>query len=165
MKEIPLTQGKVALVDDEDYERLNKYKWHAHKHRNNFYAYRNTPRENGKQTNMIMHRVVLGISDRSMVDHRDGDGLNNQKYNLRPCTNSQNMCNAVAHKRNPSGYKGVTINKRRGRYHARITHNYHLIYLGYFSDPIDAALAYSVAAILLHGEFARTSFQGRKDND
>jgi len=83
MKLIKLTQGKFAQVDDEDFEELNKFKWYAHRPKkgNTFYAVRHTrkPSGRGKQTTLQMHRVIMGVHNETVSDHRDGDGLNNQK--------------------------------------------------------------------------------------
>lgn len=106
MREIPLTQGRVALVDDADYEWLMQWKWQAHKCKNLFYATRSVQVQNIAKE-IRMHRVILQAPDGVLVDHEDSNGLNNQRYNLRCCTNSQNCCNR---KRALSacGYKGVT---------------------------------------------------------
>jgi len=80
MKTIELTQGKIALINDEDFEWLNQFKWYAHKDRNTFYAVRNLPRVNGKQTTQPMHKFIMGDNPLELdIDHRDGDGCNNQK--------------------------------------------------------------------------------------
>ena len=91
MKEIPLSQGKVALVDDEDYKYLNQWKWYAAKQGNDFYAFRNDYTVSPPKT-VRMHREVL-VEDPRDIDHIDGNGLNNQKVNLRYCTHSQNHQN------------------------------------------------------------------------
>lgn len=85
MKEIPLTQGKVALVDDEDCERLNQFKWYALKRPNTWYAVRNVWVEN-KRTAISMHREIMDASRGQEIDHKNGDGLYNLKVNLRFCT-------------------------------------------------------------------------------
>lgn len=94
MKEIRLTQDQVALVDDCDFERLNKFKWFAHKGRNTYYAQRNSPKINGKQRTIFMHHKVIGKPPvGKMSDHEDGNGCNNQRYNLRHVTNRENSQN------------------------------------------------------------------------
>jgi len=110
MKTIQLTQNKVALVDDEDYEQLSKYKWCAHRIDNNWYAVRCTW-NGGKRIFIQMHRDVLGLkkNDGKQTDHKDFSGLNNQKSNLRVCTYHENNQNRRQHKRNTSGYKGVSL--------------------------------------------------------
>ena len=112
MKEIKLTQGKVALVDDEDFDFLNQWKWCAHKDGNNFYAVR-VDYSNGRANKkfLSMHRVLLGLTDPKIFpDHKDGDGLNNQRYNLRIATPSQNVINSkTSGKDKTSIYRGVSF--------------------------------------------------------
>lgn len=155
MKEIQLTQGQVALVDDEDFEILLQWKWCAQKKRlgSGFYAKRGT-KVNRKSRNLFMHRYILNLQKGQMVDHRDGNGLNNQKSNLRLCTHSQNLCNAKRHKNNTSGFRGVSLDKRCQKWHAQINMNGVTHSLKYFSTPQEAAIAYNNAAKKYHGEFA-----------
>lgn len=150
MKEIKLTQGRVTLVDDEDYEYLNQFKWCAHKTPNTFYAVRNAY-INGKQVTVRMHAEILGISG---GDHADGDGLNNQRCNLRICTHQQNMWNRQIHKITKYKYIGVQLNPHGGKWIARIRYNGKNIHIGSFVDEIDAAKAYNTKAIEFRGEFA-----------
>lgn len=161
MKKIPLTQGKFALVDDEDYERLNQHKWSASKHYNTYYAGRNT----GKRPNrghIYMHRQILGLTkgDGKITDHFNDNGLNNQKANLRIVTNSENAYRAKTRKaiNKTSKYKGVCWHKVPQKWVASIKYNGHLIYLGIFNTEIKAAKAYDVKAKELFGEFARFNF-------
>lgn len=95
MKEIPLTKGYIAQVDDEQFDKLIKLKWHAQVHKHTVYAASITKDEKGKRVYFLMHRVILGVtSSRVYVDHKDGNGLNNQGFNIRPCTSSQNAMNS-----------------------------------------------------------------------
>lgn len=155
MKEIPLTRGKVALVDDADFEGLSRFKWYAHKGTRTWYAHRNRQLNAGKQTTVLMHRQILGAVPGKEVDHRDGNGLNNQRCNLRLCEhaeNGHNRCRKMAG--GSSRYKGVSWNKRLGKWRADISVNWCQKYLGLFSDEGDAARAYNAAAVQFYGEFA-----------
>lgn len=151
-KTIPLTQGQVALVDDEDYRWLTAMgPWCAHKDGNTYYA----RRRNGQRTDN-MHRVIMEQNDpKVQVDHEDRNGLNNQRHNLRVATNTQNQYNTGKQRNNTSGYKGVCWHKGAGRWQAEIqTASGRRVYLGLFDDVLDAAAAHDAAAIELHGEFA-----------
>lgn len=167
MKEIPLTRGKVAVVDDVDFERLSKHKWHAMKSPSGrYYAGRfvtvapYTP-GTGKQRRLIlMHREVLGLSldDPTKVDHKDDEGLNNWRNNLRPCTMSQNKSNTRKQKGAYSSiFKGVSFDKRLTArpWKAYVRVNQTLHSLGQFQTQEAAALAYNEAAVRYFGEFAR----------
>ena len=163
MKEIPLTQGKVAIVDDEWYEYLNQWKWYAVKSGKTFYAAR-TQNKNKSQPakTFCMHRVILGLcGDRQLVDHADQDGLNNTVKNLRLCVKSQNARNRGKTKVNSSGFKGVFWAKHANKFSAKIGNSGRLIHLGYFGDPSEAARAYDDAARKYHGEFAVLNFPER----
>ena len=153
MKNIPLTQGQFALVDDEDFEWLSQWKWQAQKARKTFYAKRDSW-SGGIKTTVFMHRVIEGTSHSLDTDHRDGNGLNNQKSNLRSCTGQQNRCNRGVQKNNTSGYKGVSWKSSRGKWEVKISSNRKEIFIGRFTDIVDAARAYDEAARKLHGEFA-----------
>lgn len=157
MKEVKLTQGKVALVDDEDYEYVNQWKWCAHKQRNTFYAVRNSPRPNSKL--IKMQNVIMNTENGMVADHIDRNGLNNQKYNLRVCNNADNLKNRAPSKNCTSIYKGVSKNGKRKKWKASITSNGVAIYLGVFATEVDAAHAYDEAAKKLHKEFAYLNFK------
>ncbi len=153
MKEIKLTQGKVALVDDEDFEELNKFKWCARKDRNTYYAVRRN--KELKIGNIQMHREILKVKDKTLlVDHRDHDGLNNQKNNLRVATAAGNSKNRQSRKGSASKYLGVYWAVNNNKWLASIRNNGKNIYLGYFINELDAAIAYNIAAVEIHGEFA-----------
>lgn len=157
MKEIQLTQGKVALVDDDWYKELNKFKWYAHysSHTKSFYAERKSMLL-GKQKTIRMHRIVAGTHDGMQTDHIDGDTLNNQSDNLRTCTRAQNLCNSGRQTNNTSDFKGIRASGKKWRSRIRIDGK--LIHLGYYLTPEEAARAYDEAAKELHGEFARLNF-------
>jgi hypothetical protein len=152
-KEIILTQGKVAIVDDEDYDYLNQFKWHVIKYGNIFYAYRNIKKLNGKRSSFSMHRTIMNANKGYIVDHINQDTLDNRKINLRICTQSQNQMNRNKTIKNKTGYKGV-IQKGNNKFGVQITLNKKIIHIGYYIDPIDAARAYNSAALKYHGEFA-----------
>lgn len=154
--QVPLTQGLVAIVDDDDAATvLVAGKWHAHGYHRTHYARRNVRRPDGSRTTLLLHTFLTGWS---YVDHRNGDGLDNRRSNLRPATNAQNARNGPLRMHNTSGYRGVFWNKRDRVWHAKIGADYRLRHLGTFPDPISAAHAYDAAARELHGEFARLNF-------
>jgi len=156
MKKIKLAKNKYALVDDEDFEIVNKYKW-----QDNGYGYaRRTIRTNNKYKTLYMHRFILGIYDTKIqVDHIDRNKLNNQKHNLRLATRNQNMRNTEKHKiingnNTSSKYKGVHWSKKSKKWCAQIKVNGKFIYLGLYKNEKSAALAYNKAAKKHFGEYA-----------
>lgn len=164
MKQIPLSQGKVALVDDADFDGLNRHKWCAVRVRRKtmpdvFYAVRaiNYRRADGSKTCRLeyMHRVL--VPDAPDVDHQDGSTLNNQRYNLRPATRSQNIANTPKRSGTTSRFRGV-CRSQRGRWIAAIRHLGHTTHLGTYEREEDAAHAYDAAARRVFGEFARLNF-------
>ena len=159
MKEIKLTQGYVALVDDEDFERVNQFKWYAYvKHlyrkSGSVYAQRRV-----QKSTQQMHRFIIGVTDSKVkVDHEDRNGLNNQRFNLRAPTDGQNGHNSKVYETNKSGFKGVSWHKLHKKWQARISVNDRGIHLGLFTDPLEAACAYDMAAVKYFGEFAHCNF-------
>jgi hypothetical protein len=152
MKEIKLTRGLIALVDDEDYDYLNQFKWNANKSRDtkSFYATR--------YPGIKMHRVIMNTPDNLEVDHIDHNGLNNQRCNLRNCTRSQNHMN-----KNPKGdskYLGVSWDKSKNKWRTFIQtrqtsdHRRKTLYSGTFLTENEAAVAYNNKAKEFFGEFA-----------
>lgn len=162
MKKIFLTQGKVALVDDADYEWLNGRKWYAAQYRtfNTFYAACAVPvaKRKRRQRTEWMHRLVLGLqpSDKVHTDHRDGNGLNNQRGNLRCCTNRQNHQSSRKRKGCRSRYKGVAL-RCGGKWQSQIKVNGKLRHIGLFDLETLAAKAYDAAALKHFGDFALTN--------
>lgn len=152
MKAIPLTQGQVAIVDDGDYERVAEYKWYAKKHGKTYYAVRKA-RVNGKWKRLYMHQAILGQT--SLFDHRNLNGLDNQRHNLRPASHRQNSWNRRSSNRN--GFKGV-FRQRSGNWTARIMHYGTQANLGTFGTLSEAAHAYDLAAKRLFGDFAQLNF-------
>ena len=160
MKTIPLTQGKVALVDDVDYDELNRFKWSAHYRHNNWYAARNGSSINGKRKFIYMHREILGLKpgDGIKTDHKNHNGLANWRDNLRICTNAENLRNKKPKKGCTSQYKGVCWHKDCHKWVTHIKINNHYAHLGLFTSEIEAAKAYDAAAIRNFGEFALLNF-------
>lgn len=149
MKEVKLDRGNVAFVDDEDYEILKQHVWWTDPQRNTCYAGANIDGRNQR-----MHRVIMGYPA-TQVDHRDGNGLNNQRSNLRLATHSQNQHNAGLRKDNSSGYKGVyRVTGASNLWGVQVKR----IYLGTFPSAEQAARAYDAKAVELYGEFARLNF-------
>ncbi len=154
MKEIKLSKGKVAIVDDEDYHFLNQWKWTAHEDKYTFYAIRKDY-TNGKHNavQISMHRLILGLTNRKQeAEHIDRNGLNNQRSNLRVATRSQNCSNRKLFKNSKSKLKGVSFHNEKWR--ATICLNKKCYHIGYFKTKEDAALAYNKKAKELHGEFS-----------
>lgn len=138
MKEIKLTQGKVALVDDEDYEYLNKWNWHYH----NKYAFRSIGIGNGKQKRIPMEKfIITDVPQNMAIDHIDGCGLNNQRSNLRVVTIMENQWNISSHKNSSSKYIGVSYYSNRRKYRSGVNRFGKYIYLGYFNTEEEAAIA------------------------
>jgi hypothetical protein len=151
---IELTHGKYAIVDAEDYDRLSSYKWCATEHGPSWYA--QTLRRDGVP--LSMHRLITGAPKGLFVDHRDNNGLNNRKTNLRICTEEQNQRNRRPSRGKSFKYKGVSWFKPLKKFRARISHNRICIHIGYFDNEIDAAKAYDKKAKELFGEFAYLNF-------
>lgn len=162
MADIPLTQGKVAIVDDEDYSELVQYKWCAGCFDGIWYALRYSKEEYekaGRRSVLVfMHRQIMKAEKGRQIDHKDGNGLNNQKENLRFSTQQQNVFNQKPTGRGTSKYKGVSWAKTMHRWYAGIKFNGRSKNLGFYNNEVDAAEAYDTAAKELFGEFARTNF-------
>lgn len=160
MKEILLTKGMSSLVDDEDFEMLSKFKWYAEKTKSTHYAmcyFYNT--DKNRKDHYRMHRKILGCTNRTeVIDHIDGNGLNNQKSNLRICTQAQNRLNSKKRLNNKSGFIGVSLFENKV-YRARIHMNKKEYHLGYFKTAIEAAIHRDKIAKSMHGEFAVLNFK------
>lgn len=154
MKKIELTQGNSVLVDSEDFDQLNQFKWHVKKHGKLRYAARTLLRKDGHGT-VRMHCVIMKVPIGMEVDHKNGNGLDNRKKNLRLCTRAENSRNRGKSKNNTSGYKGVFYHIKARKWIAQIVCNRRKIYLGIFNDKKQAYVAYVKACDKYHGEYAR----------
>jgi hypothetical protein len=151
MREIPLSRGRfIALVDDEDYERIAAHRWHR-KGSDAFYAVRWVE---GNTRRVRMHREVLGVGSDVIVDHANGDGLDNRKVNLRVCTPADNARNSRALR----GQRVKGVQFLDGRWRARVRIDGRLTHIGSFGTAVEAALAYDAAARLHFGEFACVNY-------
>jgi len=156
MKQILLTQGQYAIVDDADYDRLNRWKWHARKEGLNFYAARNPPKNNQNKAKIYMARQILGLEygDPREADHIKHNTLDNRRSELRICTHQQNMRNRRSFLNKTSRFKGINWCKRLKNWQVAIRANGKIIYLGRFKDEKEAALVYNTAAKKYYGKFA-----------
>jgi hypothetical protein len=150
MAEIPLSKGKVAIVDDDMYDYLSQWKWFYHK---NGYALRSY-RKDGNYKKERMHRAVINAPAGYDVDHINGNKLDNRKSNLRTATRSQNNYNKSAQSNSTSGFKGVSWSKQKNKWRARIHVDKKEINLGFFEYKVDAVFAYNEAAMKHHQKFA-----------
>jgi len=165
-KTIPLTKGYVTVVDDEDYDMLMQWKWQARptrssgkyiRNKTDVYAAR-TGKDKGRSYPILLHRLIMGFPA-CQVDHKNGNTLDNQKTNLRLCTNSSNRANSAKMSGRSSSYKGVTWDKNRSKWKTAIKVNGKMINAGRFDDEILAAKTYDELALKYFGEFAKTNFK------
>lgn len=150
MKNINLSKNKIAIIDDDDFINVSKYKWFFH---SKGYACRNE-RVGKKKNNCFMHRFILGAKNGEQVDHINRNKLDNRKVNLRICSNSQNQMNSKLRKDNTSRCKGVSWHKIHKKWQSKIFFNGKDYWLGYFHDKKDAIKIYKKEAMRLFGEFA-----------
>jgi len=166
MQTLELSQGYMALIDGEDYERANTFKWSASVTPYTVYAIRHW-REKGKRCGQSLHRFITGVVDGNLdVDHKNGDGLDCRKSNLRICTRTQNQQNqnkrVLKHGPPTSRFKGVCYDKNRSKWKAEVHApgvGGKTKYLGRFLNEHTAAVVYDIGARVLHGEFAKTNFK------
>lgn len=158
MKEIRLTKNKIAFVDDEDFEIINRYKWFANWNGYGWYSGRKSYDCNGKKITVYMHRMIMSAPKYLHVDHKNGNSLDNRKENLRLCTNQENHYNIKNPlKTNKLGIKGVRLMKGRRKFSAAIRVCGKNKHLGYFNVLGDADSAYRIAEEKYFGEFARNA--------
>ncbi len=156
MKEIELSRGYKAIVDDEDYERLSQWRWNISTCNGGVYATRWERESGSKRRQLIrMHVEIMNPPAGMLVDHINGNTLDNRRCNLRACTKGQNQMNMRRNSRNTSGYRGVHWNKKNKKWTAmiRVANKKH--YLGLFESVEAAATAYAEASRKYHGEFGR----------
>jgi hypothetical protein len=161
-KEIQLSQGQVAIVDDADFEWLNQWKWYAawRPSVQKFYAVRNPPRGERSSTPVVMHRIIMGAEKGALVDHiKNQETLNNQRSNLRLATRAQNAVNSRLRSDNSSGFRGVSWHKAANKWISQLRcHDAKFKLIGFFTNKIEAARAWDMAAIEHFGEFACLNF-------
>lgn len=153
-----IVHGLETQIDPEDVFLLKKYNYHPIKDKGNNIYLRRSVRKNNKCETEFLHKDIINPPKGMQVDHINGDTLDNRKCNLRPCTRLQNQYNRSLYKNNKSGYKGVSFIRRQKKYQATLKINGEVKYLGLYSDPKKAAIAYDLAAIKYYGEFSRTNF-------
>lgn len=159
-KEIPLSQGKVAIVDDQDYEWLSGWKWTYHKRadKREGYAFRTQwQSQERRRKKVFMHRLIADCPKGFEVDHINGDGLDNRRANLRVCSHAENVWNMHAEPKAVSGYRGVFHGGRSGPWQARIRIDGKNRHLGTFPTPEAAAVAYDQAVARYRDEHAARS--------
>lgn len=150
-----LKNGTITLIDEDDYEVLNKYNWFMNTTTGRVFRWRSKKRDNPALPMCIfLHRQIMGLPPHH-VDHINGDVLDNRKSNLRICSNKENSRNTAQHKDNMSGYKGVSWDKVRQKWIAQIGVDYKSYNLGGYEHIKDAAHAYNAAAVKYFGDFAR----------
>lgn len=157
-RRIWLGEGLFVILDLRDYYNLSKYKWYIKGSFGKFYAARNYKYDSRQTKTVAMHREIMNAPKGLLVDHRNRDGLDNRRENLRLATYSQNNCNKLKRKNTSSQFTGVCFNKLGRRWVGYINHKGKRIFLGYFDSEIEAAKAYDAAARKYHGEFARLNF-------
>jgi hypothetical protein len=157
VKRVPLTRGMFAIVDDEDFDFISKWKWRASGgNRGHFYAARVERTQDGLHIKAVnMHRVINNTPDGLVTDHINGNTLDNRRENLRASTFTQNSYNCPRSKNNRSGYKGVSWDKNTNKWRAQMVVQGKKICLGYFANPKDASIVYENRAAIEHGDFYR----------
>ena len=162
-KLIPLTKGRFAIVDVEDFQWLSQKEWQVHDKSKISYALGKKWLSHTKGITLAMHREIFkrhNINIEGMdIDHINGNGLDNRKNNLRRCTNQENQFNTRSHKIGSSGYKGVSWNKVDKKWQVYLRTKSKVHFCGQFKDKKSAAIAYDLMAKKLHGNFANLNFK------
>lgn len=159
MKQIPLTQGYFALIDDTDFKLISKYSWTIHKKAHGVCYAQRTVIKRGKSGSVYMHRSVKRAQKGQIVDHINGNGMDNRRANLRLCSQAANLQRGRIRSSNTSGFRGVS--KSNGKWKAQIAHERKNKHLGYFSTKEDAAKAYDTAAAKIFGKYAGLNFPAK----
>jgi hypothetical protein len=157
-RRIPLGEGRFTIVEPGDFYRLNHFQWFANGNSERIYAVRNILATHEKGKILPLHREIMRPPEGLVIDHKNGDSLDNRRSNLRLATRAQNSYNCQKRKNTTSKYIGVFFNKRRKYWEAQIRHKGKHIWLGGFHSEIEAAKAYDAAAKKCFGEFARLNF-------
>ena len=157
-RKIYLGESEWAILDQQDYYTFGNFKWSLGGNGKKFYAVRGVKDEIGEIKIVRLHRQIIEAPDGLLVDHRNGNGLDNRRTNLRIATQSQNMQNRQKRKNSTSRFIGVWFVKNKNRWESRITYQGKRIWLGRFDNEIEAAKTYDAAARKYHGEFARLNF-------
>lgn len=157
-REIPLTRGLAALVDDADFDALAQFNWQAMRNGATFYASRGDYRD-GKTHRVSMHRTIMGEPKGMVIDHINHNGLDNRRSNLRVCLHKENLRNHTPHAGVTSPFLGVNWEPRYNKWRAQIRVNGKKTHIGHFDNEDDAARAYDAAARIHHSEFANLNFK------
>lgn len=152
MKELSLTSGQFALIDDVDYDKVSSRRWHAYKSSNSWYC-----RTNIGKKHISLHAFLFPVPKGFVVDHIDGNGLNNQRANLRQATQAENMRNQRPHRDSRSPYKGIWRIPGAKTWGVQIWNGRKRNYVGSFVDPLEAAKVYDFIAIQVFGQFAKVN--------
>jgi hypothetical protein len=157
-RRIYLGEGEWTILDVEDYYRFGNFKWSLGGSRKNFYAVRGIKNKKEEVEESRLHRAIMKAPKGRIVDHKNCNGLDNRRENLRIATRAQNACNSRKRKNTSSRFMGVYFHKRGNKWGARLQHHGKDIWIGYFRSEVDAAHAYDKVAKKYHGEFARLNF-------
>lgn len=154
--EIILTQDQSTKISKDDFDKVRTYKWYALKRRKGYWACAHSLLPDGTKKNISLHRFLLEPDEDHVVDHINMDPLDNRRENIRIATRSQNQMNRRVSSNSTTGYKGVSVDSRSGKFRAAISINRKPIHLGLFPTAEEAAEAYAEASRKYHGEYGRT---------